>query len=184
MIQSSNLDDQLREMYGRVAYTHKTHEKMVDNYILCYRQIKKIEIALSSLATGSLIISIWGDSRHGAIISAVLSTFLLAITLYFKEIGLVEQAQKHATVASKLWGVREQLLSLLIDMQDSLSSEDLRRQRDVINKALEEIYKDAPRTDQRAYAAAKRALKTEEELFFTDNELDLMLPHVLRRTKK
>jgi negative regulator of replication initiation len=108
----------------------------------------------------------------------------LAITLYFKEISLVEQAQKHATVASKLWGVREQLLSLLIDMQDSLSSEDLRQQRDVINKALEEIYKDAPRTDQRAYAAAKRALKAEEELFFTDNELDLMLPHVLRRTKK
>jgi negative regulator of replication initiation len=72
----------------------------------------------------------------------------------------------------------------LIDMQDSLSSEDLRQQRDVINKALEEIYKDAPRTDQRAYAAAKRALKAEEELFFTDNELDLMLPHVLRRTKK
>jgi hypothetical protein len=35
--QSSTLDDQLREMYGRVAYTHKTHEKMADDYVRHYR---------------------------------------------------------------------------------------------------------------------------------------------------
>ena len=30
----TTLEGQLREMYGRVAYTHKTHEKMADRYVL------------------------------------------------------------------------------------------------------------------------------------------------------
>lgn len=183
MSQSSNLDDQLREMHGRVAYTHKTHEKMADGYIRHYKRIKNVEIVLSSLATSSLVLSILGDSKPGTIIGAILSTVLLALTLYFKEASLAEQAQKHTAVASGLWCVREQLLSLLVDMQDGLPSEEIRRQRDVINKALEEIYKGAPRTDRRAYAAAQRALTTDEDLYFSDAELDLMLPNMLRRTK-
>lgn len=184
MSQSTNLDNQLREMHGRVAYTHKTHEKMADRYIRLYKLIKNVEIVLSSLATSSLMLSILGDSKPGTIIGAILSTVLLALTLYFKEANLAEQAQKHTAIASKLWGIREQLLSLLVDMQDSaVTSEEIRRQRDVINKALQEVYKSAPRTDRRAYAAAQRALKSDEELYFSDAELDLMLPNELRRTK-
>ena len=183
MTQSLNLEDQLREMYGRVAYTHKTHEKMADGCIRRYKRLKNAEIALSSLATGSLMLSILGDSKPGTITGAILSTVLLAITLYFKEECLTEKAQKHAAIASELWGLREQLLSLLIDMKDGLPSEEIRHQRDVINKVLVEIYKGSPRTDQRAYAAAQRALKTSEDLFFSDAELDLMLPSTLRRTR-
>jgi hypothetical protein len=184
MNQLTGLDDQLREMYGRVAYTHKTHEKMADGCMGRYRLIKNAEIVLSSLATSSLILSIAGDSKSGAMVSAVLSTALLALTLYFKEACLAERAQKHTAAASELWGVREQLLSLLVDMQDGLPSEGIRSQRDVINKILEEIYKDAPRTDRRAYAAAQRALRKDEDLYFSSTELDLMLPNVLRSTQK
>jgi hypothetical protein len=68
-------------------------------------------------------------------------------------------------------------------MHDGQPTEDIRRQRDVANQALEEIYKGAPRTDARAYAAAQRALKKEEDLYFSDAEIDMMLPKKLRRTK-
>jgi hypothetical protein len=183
MSHSSTLDDQLREMHGRVAYTHKTHEKMADGYVCRYKWIKNIEISLSSLATSSLILSILGDSKSGTILGAFLSTVLLALTLYVKEASLGEQAQKHTAVAAKLWGVREQLLSLLIDLHDGQPEDEVRRQRDDINKALEDIYKGAPRTDARAYAAAQRSLKSEEDLYFSDTELDTMLPKELRRTK-
>ncbi len=182
MNQSSTLDDQLREMYGRVAYTYKTHEKMADGYVRHYRRIKNVEIWLSALASSSLVLSIVGDSKAGTIFGACLSTILLGLTLYFKGASLGEQAQKHATVASKLWGIREQLLSLLIDMHDGKPMEEIRRQRDVINQALEEIYKGAPRTDARAYAAAQKALKLTEDLYFSDAELDMMLPKAMRRT--
>ena len=55
------------------------------------------------------------------------------------------------------------------------------QQRDEINAELEAIYKAAPRTDSKAYAAAQDALKNQEELYFSDRELDHLLPKELRR---
>jgi hypothetical protein len=167
-------------MYGRAAYTHKTHEKMADGYIRRYRIIKTVEILLSALAASSLLVAVFGESRLGTIIGAVLSTILLGLTLYFKEASLGEQTQKHTVVASKLWGVREALLSLLVDMHDGRPIDEVRIRRDELNEQLEEIYKGAPRTNSTAYAAAQTALKTDEELFFSDAELNRMLPKRLR----
>lgn len=176
----TTLESQLREMYGRAAYTHKTHEKMADGYIARYRFIKTVEIALSAAAASSLLIAVFGDSKPGTVVGAVLSTILLGLTLYFKEASLGEQAQKHTVVASKLWGVRETLLSLLVDMHDGRPAEDVRTERDRLNELLEDVYKGAPRTDSKAYAAAQKALKHSEELYFTDDELDKLLPKRLR----
>ncbi|MDI1258295.1 SLATT domain-containing protein [Aquabacterium sp.] len=177
---TTSLEGQLREMYGRAAYTHKTHEKMADGYIQHYRFIKTVEIGLSALAAGSLLFAVFGDSRVGTIVGAVLSTVLLSLTLYFKEASLGEQAQKHAVVGSQLWGVRESLLSLLVDMHDGRAVDEVRKERDRLNQLLEEIYKGAPRTNAKAYGAAQKALKADEELFFTDAELNRMLPKRLR----
>lgn len=176
----TTLESQLREMYGRAAYTHKTHEKMADGYIARYRFIKTVEICLSAAAASSLLIAVFGDSKPGTVVGAVLSAVLLSFTLYFKEASLGEQAQKHTVVASKLWGVREALLSLLVDMNDGRLVEDVRAERDRLNDQLEDIYKGAPRTNSKAYAAAQKALKRSEELFFSDEELDKLLPKRLR----
>ena len=184
--ESNTLVGQLREMYGRAAYTHKTHEKMADDYVNRYRIIKTIEIALSALATGSLILAVFGDSRIATISGALLSTVLLGFTLYFKEASLGEQSQKHTVVAAKLWGIRERLLSLLVDLHDGASTEEVRLARDALNATLEDIYKNAPRTSIKAYEAAQKALKLAEELYFSEEELDKMLPMRLRnqgRTK-
>lgn len=174
------LEGQLREMYGRVAYTHKTHEKMADAYVSRYRRIKTTEIVLSALASSSFLIAVFGDSKTGTIIGAVLSTILLGFVLYFKEASLGEQAQKHTVTASKLWGIREQLLSLIVDMRDGRDAEEVRSERNHINEELEEIYKAAPRTSGAAYEAAQNALKNAEELYFADEELDHLLPKNLR----
>lgn len=80
-------------------------------------------------------------------------------------------------------GIREALLSLLVDMNDGRSIEDIRVERDRLNAALEDIYKGAPRTNSTAYQAAQKALKHAEELFFSDSELDKMLPKQLRSKK-
>lgn len=175
-----SLEGQLREMYARAAYTHKTHEKMADRYISRYKRIKNAEIILSAVTTSSLLLAVFGDTHPYTLIGAVLSTILLAFTLYFKEASLGEQAQKHTIVASKLWGVREALLSLLVDMSDGRTVDEIRVARDRLNATLEDIYKAAPRTDSRAYTDAQKALKQAEELFFTEDELNRMLPKELR----
>ena len=105
---------------------------------------------------------------------------LAGCALYFKEASLGEQAQLHTEVGAKLWGAREALLSLIVDLRDGRSIENIRQERDSLNGVLEEIYKAAPRTNGRAYAAAQKALKESEELFFSDEELNKMLPKQLR----
>jgi hypothetical protein len=177
----TSLEGQLREMYGRVAYTHKTHEKMADRYVTRYKRIKTVEIALSALSSGSLLFAVLEDSTMATIIGALLSTLLLGLTLYFKEAALGESAQKHTEVASKLWAVREALLSLLTDMHDGRDPASIRVGRDELNAALVEVYRHSPRTNGDAYAAAQKALKHQEELFFSDSELDHLLPSKLRR---
>ncbi|PWE14928.1 hypothetical protein DF183_09605 [Alcaligenes faecalis] len=178
------LDGQLREMYGRAAYTHKTHQKMADNYVTRYKRIKVAEIVLSAATASSLLIAIFGDERIGTIIGAILSAILLGFTLYFREASLGEQAQLHTEVGAKLWGVREALLSLLVDLQEGRPIDRVRDERDRLNAELEDIYKAAPRTNAKAYAAAQKALKDAEELFFSDEELDKMLPKQLRTKQK
>ncbi|MBR8123442.1 SLATT domain-containing protein [Burkholderia multivorans] len=180
VVPATTLEGQLREMYARAAYTHKTHEKMADRYIARYKLIKTAEIILSAMTTSSLLLAVLGDSHPYTIVGASLSTVLLGFALYFKEASLSEQAQKHTIVASKLWGVRETLLSLLADMKDGRAVDEIRNVRDRLNESLEDIYKAAPRTNSKAYGDAQRALKQSEELFFTDDELDRMLPKELR----
>ncbi len=181
---NDTLDGQLREMYGRAAYTHKTHEKMADQSIAKYKWIKTVEIALSAFSAGSFILAVFGDTRSGTITGALLSTILLGFLLYFKEANLGEQAQKHSVTASKLWGIRERLLSVLVDLGRTGNGQVAAAYRDEINSELEAIYKAAPRTNSKAYAAAQDALKNQEELYFSDDELNHLLPKQLRKVTK
>jgi hypothetical protein len=177
---NETLVGQLREMYGRVAYTHKTHEKMADRYIARYKRIKTAEICISALAASSVVLAVFGDTKTATVVGAVLSAILLGFLLYFKEATLGEQAQKHTVVASRLWGARERLLGILVDLNRGGDTERAAQRRDAMNEELEDIYRGAPRTDSKAYAAAQRALKDQEELFFSDSELDHLLPKQLR----
>jgi len=183
-VPGETLEGQLREMYGRVAYTHKTHEKMADAYTSRHRLIKSVEILVAALATSSLVLAVFGDSKPATIIGALLSTISLAITLYFKEAALGEQVQKHTVTASRLWGIREQLLSLLVDFRDGQPEQEIRSMREEVNAELEQIYKAAPRTSPAAYSAAQAALKQNEDLYFSEAELDHLLPKNLRRNSQ
>ena len=86
----------------------------------------------------------------------------------------------HIKTANKLWKVREKYLFLLRDF-DEISIEEIVRKRDELLDESSEIYCAAPLTDGKSYAAAQAALKTNEEQFFTQEELNKMLPAHLRK---
>lgn len=97
--------------------------------------------------------------------------------------ALGEQVEKHTVTASRLWGICERLLSLLVDFRDGCVEEDVRVVRDQMNAELEQIYKAAPRTSSKTYNEAQAALKNKEDLYFSDAELDHLLPKNLRHSK-
>lgn len=76
--------------------------------------------------------------------------------------------------------VREDYISLLTDF-NVLSEIEIINKRDDLQKRIFEIYKVSPKTDSKSYSKAQKALKSEEEQFFSFDELDKMLPSHLRR---
>lgn len=179
------LESQLRECFGRVAYSHKTHEKGVDILLRQLCGIKLWQVVLSAVTTAGLIWIWFGGGRLGSILSALVSTVLLALNLYAQSMNLGEQAHKHRQTASNLWLIREKYLTLLTDVaMGEKPLEGLQTERDKILNELHAIYSNAPSTTSKAYMAAQKALRADEDLTFSDKEIDVMLPEDLRRTKR
>ena len=178
------LESQIRENFGRVVYSHKVHEKCADEYTTKLKRIKLAQIILSAITTGSLLTAILGSNSASAIVATIFSTILLVLNAYTKDYGLGELAQKHVDTATRLWAIREAYLSLLTDSSEGLiSSDQVRQKRDELNDSLAAIYQNAPRTTAKAYAQAQKALKINEELTFSDEEIDKFVPAPLRRAK-
>lgn len=176
------LEGQLRECFGRVVYSHKTHEKCADILLARLARIKLSQIILSALTTAGFIAAVFGAGTIGAIIGTILSTVLLALNAYTKNYDLGSLAQKHKQTANELWLIREKYLSLITDLLiGDKPVETLQKTRDVLLAELNKAYSSAPPTTGDAYAKAQEALKTKEDLTFSEEEIDKFLPNELKR---
>lgn len=63
---------------------------------------------------------------------------------------------------------------------DKYSDDEHSVKRNTLTSTVGKIYSTTPRIDQKSYRATQRALKDEEEQFFTPAEIDKMLPEHLR----
>lgn len=181
----SILEGQLRECYGRVVYSHKTHEKCADILLSRLRRIKLWQIILSAITTAGFIGAVFGADKVAAVLGMIVSTALLALNSYTKNYDLGELAQKHKQAANALWIVRERYLSILVDLaMKEKPLEALQQQRDELLEQLNKVYSGAPSTTFQAYKKAQEALKKLEDMTFTDAEIDAFLPEELRRGKQ
>lgn len=176
-------ESQIRELFGRAAYSHKTQEKMADRCVAYQRRLKLTQILLSAITASGVIISLFVGSVYLRYFNALVSLLTFLANGYAKNIDPGASAQKHRQTASDIWNIRERYLSLLTDIRDDkISINMLRTRRDDIQQQIYQIYKSAPNTDARAYVEAQKALKINEELTFTDCEINTLLPTQLRRT--
>jgi len=178
------LEAQIRECFGRVAYSHKTHEKCADAANCRLVRVKWFQIILSAITTGGLVATIVGKpdgSRLAAWMGAATSTVLLILNAYTKESNPGQTAEKHQETAARLWNIRESYLSLLTDLLGgSVPLDVIRNRRDEVQKSLAAAYASAPRTNTKGYKSAQTALQKNEELTFSSAEIDAMLPPALR----
>ncbi|MBP1625956.1 MAG: hypothetical protein H6Q00_431 [Holophagaceae bacterium] len=182
------LEGQLRECYGRVVYSHKTHEKCADILLKRHNRIKIYQILISAVVTGGLIAALFdfgalaAYKKLGAYFAVLLSTILLVLNSYTKDYDLGEIAQKHRQAGADLWIIREKYLSLLTDLRmEVLSLDAVRSQRDQLVDDLHTVYTGAPNTNHKAYVEAQKALKELEDMTFSDDEIDAFLPKELKR---
>ncbi len=179
------LEDQLRDCFGRTAYSHKTHEKMADGCTATLRRIKLWQLILALISTGTIALTILIDETFMKVIATLISAGTAFLAGYTKSFDPGGTSQKHRDTANALWGIRESYLSLITDLSGgAVSDQDARKKRDVLQTKLESVYKSAPRTNSRAYKAAQVALQLNEELTFSSSEIDRLLPHSLRKTER
>lgn len=177
------IESQIREIYGRVVYTHKTHEKCADLLKSRSDTLKILEIVLSAVTTTTILGIVFSDEKQVEFVAAFFSTILLCLTLYSKDYDLLAIAEKHKQSALEILEIREGFLSLLVDIKiGNKNIIELQVIRDVLNSKLINTYKGAPKTINAAYNEASKALKENEEFTFSDEEIDKFLPSSLRRS--
>lgn len=179
---------QVREAYGRAAYTAKTHEKQADLDFQRHRTQQRVLLALTVISSGTFLASLTGlvlDESWAALVTSFIALLVSAISLSAKTFKYGEDTQKHRDVAARIWNLRESYQSLIVDLQsEAITLNEGRGERDRLQQEAFEIYADAPRTTPKAYALAQGALRENEELSFTEQEVDLLLPAALRSTKE
>jgi hypothetical protein len=176
------LVDQLRDLFGRTAYSHKTHIIQAGMENTCQNRIKTVEIILSAITTTGLITALLGSGAWGLGISTFASTLLLGVIFYTKDFDLGTVAEQHKRTADELWLLREQLVSLLTDIQaGTVAPDSIVKRRDALIDKLGTVYSTAKVTSSAAYAAAQKALKIKEDLSFSTEEIDAMLQPTLRK---
>jgi hypothetical protein len=175
---------QIRELYGRVAYTHKTHEKQADICSELHQKQRRIKVVLTAVSSGAFLASLSGlllDEQWGAVVTSFIAVLVTGSSLADTTFKHGEETQQHRETAANLWGLRESYLSLIVDLKSaSISVEQGRLCRDRLQAAAEKILKDAPRTTAKAYSRAQKALKFSEDLTFAESEIDQLLPVQLR----
>lgn len=181
--QGYKLESQIREAYGRIVYTFTCHNKIVQRMLSKNEKIKILQIIFSALTTGGFIVTIIADEKIAGILGALVSISLLIMNAYTKNFDLVETAQSHQKAADALWIIREEYVSLLTDFE-LLDDATVMAKRDDLQNRTADVYAQSPKTDYKSYVAAQRALKTEEEQTFSDNEIDVMLPNSIRRKSR
>ena len=179
------LEAQLRDSFGRVTYSHKTHEKCADGLLAIQSWVKIGQIVLAAASTAGFISAISGTGMVGSLIGAGSSAILLGLNLYIKDIDLAETARKHRETGRNLWFIREKYLSLITDITTrDISLSEIRCQRDRLVDELHEVYRDSPSTTAWAYRRAQKALKWNEEMTFSNEEIDDLLPEILRHRNR
>ena len=171
----------IRESFGRVVYTHKTHLKMIDALNTRSNVVKIANIAALVLTTGGILTPIFDALPFKTIILSLASAFALGVAVYQISFDPALEIEAHRKCAKQLWLIREKYINLIADIKDGLLTDvEIRNQRDTLVTQLGHIYEEAPDTRPRAYKAAQKALKINQEMTFSSDEIDLFLPVHLR----
>jgi hypothetical protein len=169
----------IRESFGKVVYSHKTHEKAREIASRKAARVKWFNIVLTSVTSGSFLSNVIINETWLIVISSALAALTIAYMVYQINFNPERDAERHRQTANELWYIRERYISLLADLRNGLASSTAAARRDELAADLKLIYRFAPDTDSKAYRQARDALKVNEESTFSNDEINEFLPESL-----
>jgi hypothetical protein len=171
----------IKESYGRVVYSHKTREKAVERLYARVDLVKWGNLVLLVLTFGGVLNAVFAGGPIRNSLTVAVSALALRLAIYRISFNPEQEILEHRKIANKLWRLREEFINLIGDIKDgALPDEEIRRRRDDLTAQLDQVYADAPPTTPKDYARARAALGLDEEMTFSKEEIDRLLPTVLR----
>lgn len=176
------LEDSIRNTLGSVVWSHKIHEKEADLILWKYKILEIVKIISNSLTSVGIISLIFSDIFWIKLVTSFVSFIAIFISAFFKSFTLQKMVGIQSVTAKKLLEIREELKLLILELRTGkiefeTASDDYRK----IVVRLNEIYKDSPRTSDKAVEKARIALNISKDNEITDKEVDLSLPKLLRK---
>ncbi|MDO4462911.1 MAG: SLATT domain-containing protein [Bacillota bacterium] len=173
------LKSQIKDAYGRVVYTYTAHHKLANRLRNKMKWIKIIQIFLTSISTVGFLATVITNQAILSWLGGITAALSLGLNLYVKEFEYQKEITQHEAAANDLWDVRESYVSLISDFE-IMKENELRCQRDELQKRVSEINHKYPGTDTKSYRKAQVALQEDEEQTFNEGEVDGLLPIELR----
>lgn len=171
---------QISDACGKVVYSYTTQLYQAGIDVETSNKYKRWQIILSAITSAGFFTTVLTGWPCLNWVNAIASTVLLGLSTYITSTDLDTKAQKYIQVANRLWIIRERYIALLTDIQN-LEIIEIIKERDRLTNDVAEVYAVAPLTSEKAYSKAKKALKENEEQYFSQKELNKMLPEHLRK---
>lgn len=168
-----------RDLFGRVVYTHETHERerIIWSGKVC--STNRLNITLASATTILAVVSAALPATWVLILTAISAGATTGFALWQASSDAAGKESQHRVAAKELLWCRQQLMMLIADCHIPLPIEQLRRNLDVINRELHAVYKFAPNTSPEAFMQAEASIKG-GHFSLSDDEVNVMLPETLR----
>ncbi len=170
-----------RDFFGRLVYTHKTHEKYREIWTRRVRITRWINVVLIGVTSISAAGGAMYSSQTIFVFTAVIGALAATFVVYQLSFNPEKLESEHRMAAKRLLRLRDQYL-LLIEklMAKEEPIERLRNKLDQLHRETSLVYEYAPDTSARAYKSARLALKLNQEMTFSPDEVDMLLPEDLR----
>ncbi|GAA4126037.1 SLATT domain-containing protein [Knoellia locipacati] len=160
-----------KETFGRVAYTHKTHEKQAELKQASAWRIRVANVVVIGLAAGAALIAPLIRSSPAAWLAFVAGLVGFVFTVLQLSFDPASEASSHQLAAKSYLVLRNEYRRLIADAEvGDQGIDELRARRDALARELSHLERAAPPTSAKAYMLAREALRGAEELSFTQDE--------------
>lgn len=148
--------NQIEFCYGNVEWTHKIHEKAADIFTTINTCLRWFQLLLSFAISADVVAQLNTEDPviHWYLVACTL--LLTLINTVTKTFDFAGRANNHILAANSLWGLREDYRSFKNDiLAGCYTIEQIQSKRTELQASVQEVYKTAPRTFDKAYKKAK-----------------------------
>lgn len=185
-LETANLtsyEDRFRQLYWRIIWTHKTHEKQADIYSAERKWVDVAAMMLTAISGCGILAANWLSSPPFNVIPIVVAAMaiFLDIKSHVTDYGAMVTEQRMS--AERFLSLREEALDLIAAAHDgSLDASRASSALACFELKYERACNESPRTTPRAVSQAEKALSGGDSIA-TDEEIDRYLPERLRRDR-